>query len=605
MNSSETSHARISQSVHETQTFARNMPLGIETVSYKGSYGLLPSNNAIDTDEFINSNISPMAHNLLTPVSSVLSDGGEVNSVILNSFNYISIFNATPIINDILTPIVSSPLIGNKYSCVSNDSLSNNNISTPYVSKTVDSEESLCLNSESHIEASGNDDIDDLKKLKNIRLSNVNRLVIGQLNINSLRYKFDALSNIVKGMLDILVLTETKIDLTFPTSQFLIEGFCPPFRHDRTDHGGGILIYVREDIPCKILKKQNTPEIFEGIFLEVNLRKRKWLLFGGYNPSRDNISNFVNTLGPILDEYMPSYDNFLILGDFNAEVSESIMEEFCAIYNLKNLINVPTCFKKTLNPSSIDVILTNRFRSFQNSVVIETGLSDYHKMTITVLKTFFQKQVPTTIRYRDYKKFDLEIFRKELVDSLNNFNGRVMSYDIFEELLVQLLNRHAPLKEKCVRANNASFMNKTLSKAFMTRSCLRNKFLCNPNSANESNFKKFRNYCTSLVRKEKRKFFNNLNVDLVTDNKKIWKTVRPLFSEKHFTSKQITLLVDDKIISSDKEVAETFNLFFSKAVENLHIKGFDTEDFVYNLEISPISNIIYKFRNHPSIIKIK
>ena len=79
----------------------------------------------------------------------------------------------------------------------------------------------------------------------------------------------------------------------------------------------------------------------------------------------------------------------------------------------------------------------------------------------------------------------------------------------------------------------------------------------------------------------------------------------PLFSEKHFSSKQITLLVDDKIISSDKEVAETFNTFFSKAVENLDVKGFEMEDFVYNLEISPIENIIYKFRNHPSILKIK
>ena len=218
---------------------------------------------------------------------------------------------------------------------------------------------------------------------------------------------------------------------------------------------------------------------------------------------------------------------------------------------------------------------------------------------------FFQKQSPTTIRYRDYKNFDLECFRGELLDSLNTFNGQEMSYEFFEENFLRLLKKHAPLKEKCVRANNAPFMNKTLSKAFMTRSRLRNKFLSSPSPTNESNYKTFRNYCTNLVRREKRKFYNNLNIELVIDNKKFWKTVRPLFSEKHFGSKQITLLVDNKIISSDKEVAETFNTFFSKAVENLDAKGYETEDFVYNLEISVVDNIIHKFRNHPSILKIK
>ena len=138
----------------------------------------------------------------------------------------------------------------------------------------------------------------------------------------------------------------------------------------------------------------------------------------------------------------------------------------------------------------------------------------------------------------------------------------------------------------------------------MTRSRLRNKFLSRPNSFNENNYKKFRNYYTSLVRKEKKKFYSNLNIELLIDNKKFWKTVRPLFSDKHSTSKEITLLVNDKIISSDKDVAETFNRFFSKAVENLDVKGFEIEDFVYNLEISPVENIIHKFRNHPSILKI-
>ena len=170
---------------------------------------------------------------------------------------------------------------------------------------------------------------------------------------------------------------------------------------------------------------------------------------------------------------------------------------------------------------------------------------------------------------------------------------------------MQLLSKHAPLKEKLVRANNAPFMNKTLAKAFMTRSRLRNKFLNNPTFDNESEYKKYRNYCTRLVRKEKKAFYNNLDTNVITDNKKFWKTVTPLFSEKHFSANKITLVEGDRIISTDAEVAETFNSFFSKAIEELDINGFSNDNFTYNPETSLISNITLKFKSHPSILKIK
>ena len=149
---------------------------------------------------------------------------------------------------------------------------------------------------------------------------------------------------------------------------------------------------------------------------------------------------------------MPKYDNFLILGDFNSEMSEDAMRDFSETYNL---INERTCFKNPCNPSLIDLILTNRPRSFQDSHVIETGLSDHHKMTITVLRAFFQKQTPITIKYRDYKKFDQFLFRYNLLKKLNNMNDRKVDYDTFETVFIELLNLHAPVKEKYMTANNS------------------------------------------------------------------------------------------------------------------------------------------------------
>ena len=89
---------------------------------------------------------------------------------------------------------------------------------------------------------------------------------------------------------------------------------------------------------------------------------------------------------------MANYDNILILGDLNSTMSDEPMKNCCEIYNLENLIKEPTCYKNPDNPSSIDVILTNSKNSFQNAMAIETGLSDHHKMVITVLKSYCKKK---------------------------------------------------------------------------------------------------------------------------------------------------------------------------------------------------------------------
>ena len=101
------------------------------------------------------------------------------------------------------------------------------------------------------------------------------------------------------------------------------------------------------------------------------------------------------------------------------------------------------------------------------------------------------------------------------------------------------LNEHAPMKVKIVRANNASFMNKILSKAVMTRSRLHNKYINMPTEANERNYKKYRNYCVSLLKREKRKYFNDIDIKKLTDNRKLWKAVNPLFQTDKFKKEKL------------------------------------------------------------------
>ena len=189
------------------------------------------------------------------------------------------------------------------------------------------------------------------------------------------------------------------------------------------------------------------------------------------------IDDHLNNLGNCLNKLCETYENIILLGDFNSEMCEDAMQVFCNVYNLKCLLNEPTCFKSINNPSCIDLILTNKSRSFLKSSVIETGLSDCHRLTITIMNINFQKQIPKIISYRNYKKCNNEHFKIELLHELNNNDIYGMNYSEFENIFMNILNRHAPLRKKYLRANNAPFMNKPLSKAIMVRSRLRNKFI--------------------------------------------------------------------------------------------------------------------------------
>ena len=153
---------------------------------------------------------------------------------------------------------------------------------------------------------------------------------------------------------------------------------------------------MREDITCKTEYTPKKP--IENFFVKINLRSRKRLLLCSYNPKTSLIADHIHCNGREIDFYSSKINNFVIPGDLNTEVSDSFMEQFCASYNLKSLIKEPTCLKSVDSKVSIDLILTNHPKCFQNFGVYETGIFDFHKLTFTVLKTKFQKAKPRIIK---------------------------------------------------------------------------------------------------------------------------------------------------------------------------------------------------------------
>ena len=167
---------------------------------------------------------------------------------------------------------------------------------------------------------------------------------------------------------------------------------------------------------------------------------------------------------------------------------------------------------------------------------------------------------------------------------------------------IKVLNKHAPLNKKFIRANHVPYMTKNLRKAIMKRSQLENKYIRNYTVENMNKYKKHKNFCSKLYKKERKKFYSQLDI---TDNKLFWKTMKPLLSDKCTYASKISLVHND-VISDDQELADIFNNFFEQAVDILGMQEYQSD---HNIDINSISDdpsdyAIAKYKNRPSIIMI-
>ena len=312
--------------------------------------------------------------------------------------------------------------------------------------------------------------------------------------------------------LDILCIAESKLDLSFPSSQLFIYGYSAPYRLDgpkAKGASGGLLMYIKDHIPSKLLKNRiKPPANCQAIPIELNLRKSKWLIVPIYRPETYKKVEFVDVLNYICDIYSDIYDNILLLGDFNMEPSDKEMSPLLESQNLHSMIKTPTCFKSPQG-RCIDLMLTNKKHSFMHTRTFETGESDFHHMIYTMFKTKFVKTPPKVIKYRCFKNFTSDIFKYDLANNLYNSTTGIVS--IFEETFRQTLDKHAPFKTKIVRGNNKPYINKKLRNAIATRSRLWNVAKKTKNQNDILCYKKQRNYVKKLNFITKRDYYQQLN----------------------------------------------------------------------------------------------
>ena len=417
------------------------------------------------------------------------------------------------------------------------------------------------------------------------------------VNINSFRHKFAPMQTILNDRkVDLLVVSESKLDSTFPDAQFNVAGFCI-YRQDYTASSGGLLVYMRSDIAHPhLVQLEINMGGFESMCIEVNNNKSRRVYVCIYKHPSVSDSIFLKYLSQMADKRLTMCPDIVFIGDMNCCPKKSdTIEEFCEIYNLKNLITSPTCHKGR-SPTILDIILVSQPKRFSESLNCECPLSDVHNIVGGATKQYAPFQKPRKIYYRSYKNFDDNKFIRdisnvplhvgEIFDDIDDLSWFTSS------LIIDVINEHAPVTSKILKRASVPYMNSKLRKAIYRRNMAQNKFRKYGSTYWEDN-RIQRNKVAAIRKASIAKYFSQ---KCSWHDKSFWSTVSPFMTDKrHRNGNTFMLQENGKIVTDDKLVANIFNDYFCSIASQI---GFDDP-------ITTTHDIISKHKDHPSVSKIR
>ncbi|MCG7883757.1 MAG: reverse transcriptase family protein [Candidatus Thiodiazotropha endolucinida] len=391
-------------------------------------------------------------------------------------------------------------------------------------------------------------------------------------NVQSVSNKLDVIEAEFSDF-SIISLTETWLNESKLTEDLTFNEYQKPFRRDRVgDSHGGILVYVKRDIPCKRRSDLEIANV-ECIWIEVNIRNKKLLLGTFYRPPNASpliLSNIEQSIGLAVDT---GIENICITGDLNLNMlnrhSMKKIIDICQSYNLHQLIDEPTHFTET-SSSILDLILINNVRLVEISGVSEPFLLQDIRYHCPVFAVFSFTKPHSKTFTRDvwlYEQGDFDTLRQRVAefdwDSIKCED--VNQYAVnFTNVLTNLAKECIPNKKVRVRPQDLPWINGTVRKLMRKRNRLYKKYKLNKTAERFNAFKKARNDVTTLLRKLKREYFTSLAEKLKTSNlssSDYWKTLKSFI--KPTTNSSIPPIFNDgSYVSDNNKKAKLLNDFF-------------------------------------------
>ena len=417
-----------------------------------------------------------------------------------------------------------------------------------------------------------------IQTLSKLRKDSPNNIIISHVNINSIKHKFEYFHEILtEGFLDILCLTETKLDDTYSKSLFQCNGYkC--YRKDLNAKSGGIMVLIRDDIPQTRkhdYEFSHTTDHVESMIFEITVKSFKFNLFVTYKNPKVSSEKFICLISQTYDALSSNSNESILVGDVNINMinEDNVFENnICNVYGLTNLIQSPTCFKSEVG-TLLDPVVVSNTQKFCKPFNITCGSSDFHNIVGCMTRTTLPKSKPYRINYRSFKGFDETKFRNAVenlpMQICEIFDETDDQYWVFSKLYYDVLNEHAPLKSKTVSRKKVPYMTSDLMKEMYKRNRLKNIFFKYRCKENWENYKRQRNKVTSLRRSAIKQYFMTNCKKPNVSPKDFWKCIKPFFSNSCHKDNNIILQVDDQIVSDPNVVCDTLNEYFVTMADDI------------------------------------
>ena len=452
---------------------------------------------------------------------------------------------------------------------------------------------------------SNSDVLDDpYEQLSKFSKTHSKKIIFSHLNVNSLASKLIEIYEILqKGLTDIFFISETKLDDSYPNAQFNVPTFIT-HRLDRNNHGGGLICYVKESIPHK-----NRPDIaynnngIESIVIQVETEKANILFLHIYKPPNIHTNILNNAIEIMLNKCLLETKFIVIIGDLNVNFvkNPNQLTDLCDTFDLKQTVKNPTCFKSIENPSLLDVILTNCPKSLTTTINLPLGISDFHNYISAATKINGPSNEPKVIYYRSFKKFNNDIYLKDLQEA--PFHVSQIFDDVDDQmwyhnsLLSSIIDRNAPRKQKTISFKQLPYMNDNLRKSINVKAALKRKYLKVNSQQNWSKYKQQRNLVNRLKRTSLQKYFHEKCNTSNEKGKHFWEIVKPFMTNNvKLNSQNITLYENGSLINNPTDVCNVFNKYYINV----------TNDLSESMNVKQMSadQVIDHYKNRPSITLI-
>lgn len=339
------------------------------------------------------------------------------------------------------------------------------------------------------------------------------------------------IASVLRHDLDVLAINETWLSLQQDGRAPTLSGYRlrhTPRPRGKKKCGGGVGFYIRRGISARTWSHPVDPlhtEV-EQFWLILTINGKKLAVGTAYRPNWIGIDLFFDAMTDTINS-LPTYDNVILLGDFNEIKDKYKFDSFLTCFNLSQLVTSPTHFTKT-SESLIDVVCTDL--QARSITLDHVGKLYGHCLVACEFNIKREKPLPTTLVYRPIKNInvndfnnDLKVIRWELIPTLSNVNDMVY---LFNSFILEIFDIHAPIKSVVIKSRSHPWITSTVRLMMKLRDEASSEYHKSKLESKKEYYKTLKSTVNKALYHEKVAFFNlNINNN-IKNPKQLWKNIK-------------------------------------------------------------------------------